>query len=481
MPTPSNPNNGEHLDHMAELQKTSPEIVASLTSLLGKERVVVEHDALVLYGQDETEDYVFPPDVVVKPETPQEISAIMRIATASGIPVTPRGGGTGLSGGALPIHGGICLSMERFDKILTIDAQNFQAEVEPGVTTQRLQEEVEKLGLFYPPDPSSRGTSHMGGNVSENAGGPRAVKYGVTRDYILAFEAVLPTGEIIRTGAGVLKNSTGYNLTQLLIGSEGTLAIITKIRVKLIPLPRLRRLVLVPFDSLESAASAVAAIFQRGITPSALEFMERSAVKAAEDKLQKNWPNGDAGAQLLIEVDGNHEDLLMEQLGTIAEVVEQFGAQDVVLADDPVKVADIWALRRSIGEAVKSISAYKEEDTVVPRAELPKLVRGVKEICGRYGITAICYGHAGDGNCHVNILKGNLTDEVWNKQLDEAIREIFHYTVSLGGTISGEHGIGYSQRGYLSIAIGETERRLMREIKKTFDPAGILNPGKILG
>ena len=465
---------------MTDYRKASPEVIQKLQSLLGPDRVLADPDALSLYGKDETEDYVFPPDVIVKPATAQEIAEIMRIATASGVPVTPRGGGTGLSGGALPIHGGICLSMERFDKILSIDPQNFQAEVEPGVTTQRLQEEVEKLGLFYPPDPSSRGTSHLGGNLSENAGGPRAVKYGVTRDYILALEAVLPSGEIIRTGAGVLKNSTGYNLTQLLVGSEGTLAVITKIRMKLIPLPHHRRLVLVPFDSLESAASAVAAIFQRGITPSALEFMERAAVKAAEAKLSKSWPNGDAGAQLLIEVDGNNEDLLMDQLGTVAEVVEQFGATDVVLADDPVKVADIWALRRSIGEAVKSISAYKEEDTVVPRAELPKLVKGVKEICGRFGITAICYGHAGDGNCHVNILKGNLTDDAWNRQLDDAIREIFRLTVELGGTISGEHGIGYSQRNYLPLAIGETERRLMAAIKKTFDPAGILNPGKIL-
>ncbi len=464
---------------MARMNADFEEVVSALTTLLSPDRVVTDKDALIQYGQDETEDYVFPPEVIVKPENASEVAGIMKLATEYGIPVTPRGGGTGLSGGALPVNGGICLSMERFNRILSIDQQNFQAEVEPGVTTQRLQEEVEKLGLFYPPDPSSRGTSHMGGNLSENAGGPRAVKYGVTKDYVLALEAVLPTGEIIRTGASVLKNSTGYNLTQLLIGSEGTLAVITKIRVKLIPLPRLRRLVLVPFESLEAAASAVAAIFQHGITPSALEFMERAAVKAAEDKLDKRWPNGEAGAQLLIEVDGNHEDVLMDQLGTIGEVVEQYGATDIVLADDPGKVADIWALRRSIGEAVKSISAYKEEDTVVPRAELPKLVHGVKEICTRYGITAICYGHAGDGNCHVNILKGTLSDDSWTRQLDEAIREIFSLTVSLGGTISGEHGIGYSQKGYLPIAIGETERRLMADIKALFDPAGILNPEKI--
>lgn len=456
------------------------EILEALAGIVGPESVVADDEALRLYGQDETEDYVFPPDVVVKPGTPGEIARVMQLASGHGIAVTPRGGGTGLSGGALAIKGGICLSMERFNRILSIDTQNCQAEVEPGVTTQRLQEAVEELGLYYPPDPSSRGTSHIGGNLAENAGGAHAVKYGVTRDYVLGLEAVLPTGEIIRTGAGVLKNSTGYNLTQLLIGSEGTLAVITKVRLRLIPLPAMRRLVLIPFDSLESAASAVAAVFQKGITPSALEFMERAAVKAAEEKLNKSWPNGDAGAQLLVEVDGNHEDELMQDLTVIAEVVEQFGARDVVLADDPVKVNDIWALRRSIGEAVKSISAYKEEDTVVPRAELPKLVRGVKEICLRHDITAICYGHAGDGNVHVNILKGTMADDAWTTRLDTAIREIFELTVSLGGTISGEHGIGYSQKGYLPIAIGEVERRLMKQIKGVFDPKGILNPGKIL-
>ncbi len=456
------------------------EIIDQLKAIVGQKHVSTDEEALHTYGQDETEDYVFPPEVIVKPGAADEIAAILKLAGAEAIPVTPRGGGTGLSGGSLAINGGICLSMERLNRILSIDTLNCQAEVEPGVTTQQLQEAVEAVGLFYPPDPSSRGTSHIGGNIAENAGGPRAVKYGVTRDYILGLEAVLPTGEIIHTGAAVLKNSTGYNLTQLMAGSEGTLAVITKVRVRLIPFPRFRRLVLVPFESLESAASAVAAIFQRGITPSALEFMERAAVKAAEEKLNKSWPNGNAGAQLLVEVDGNQEEPLMADLAVIAEVVEQFGATDVVLADDPVKVADIWALRRSIGEAVKSISAYKEEDTVVPRAELPKLVKGVKEICERYGITAICYGHAGDGNVHVNILKGTMSDDTWEHQLDTAVREIFRLTVSLGGTISGEHGIGYSQKGYLSIAVGETERRLMREIKKIFDPKGILNPGKIL-
>jgi glycolate oxidase len=460
-------------------QRITPEVIRQLEQIAGREYVSSDSESLSLHSRDETEDLSFLPDVVVKPSNTGEVSLILALANHTGIPVTPRGGGTGLSGGALPVYGGICLSMDRFNHILSIDRQNFQATVEPGVTTQRFQEELEPLGLFYPPDPSSRGTSQLGGNLAECAGGPRAVKYGVTKDYVLGLEAVLPTGEVFKTGAAVLKNVTGYNLTQLLIGSEGTLAVITKIIFRLIPLPRLREVVLVPFPSLEQAVAAVAAIFQEGITPSALEFMERAAVKAAETRLGKQWPNGDAAAQLLVEVDGNHEETIAGDIEKIAGVVERFGAADVLLADDRQKVDDVWALRRSIGESVKAISAYKEEDTVVPRANLPQLVRGVKEIAQRYGITAICYGHAGDGNVHVNILKEKMDDATWEKNLDAAVREIFHLTVSLGGTISGEHGIGYSQKPYLSIALSPVELKLMREIKRTFDPNGILNPGKI--
>jgi len=305
------------------------------------------------------------------------------------------------------------------------------------------------------------------------------VKYGVTKDYVLGIEAVLPTGEIITAGGRVLKNVSGYNLTQLIIGSEGTLAVITKIIFRLIPLPRLRKVLLVAFNSIDDAATCVAKIFQRGVTPSALEFMERSAVKAAEDRLGKKFPNGNAEAQLLIEVDGDHEEAIDKDIETIALVVEEQKPVDVLLAEDPAKVADVWALRRSMGEAVKSYSAYKEEDTVVPRGNLPQLVRGVKDICAKYGVTSICYGHAGDGNVHVNILKEGVDDEKWEKNLDKAIREIFQLTVSLGGTISGEHGIGYSQKSYLPIALSEAELRIMKEIKRTFDPNGILNPGKI--
>ena len=460
------------------MNKLTPQLIDRLANIVGSHNVYTDAEVRTLYASDETEDLQFPPDVVVKPSTAQQVSEILILAHEHVIPVTPRGGGTGLSGGTLPVYGGICLSMEKFNRIIEIDRRNFQAVVEPGVITQTFQEEVETMGLFYPPDPASRGSSHLGGNLAECAGGPRAIKYGVTKDYVLGIEAVLPTGEIVNTGGRVLKNVTGYNLTQLIVGSEGTLAVITSIIFRLIPLPKLRKVVLIAFNSLEEAAGAVVSIFQRGITPSCLEFMEQSAVKAAEDRLGKKFPNGEAAAQLLIEVDGNYEEALNRDVEVIAEVVEQHHAVDVLLAEDRQKVADVWTLRRSIGEAVKSISPYKEEDTVVPRANLPQLVRGVKEICARHGITSICYGHAGDGNVHVNILKDKLDDATWEQHIDTAIREIFQLTVSLGGTISGEHGIGYTQK-FLPIALSPAELRLMKEIKRTFDPNNILNPGKI--
>jgi glycolate oxidase len=464
---------------MTTYNKITPQIIGRLSSIVGNDNLFVDGETLENYSHDETEDLKFLPDVVIKPTTAQQISEILKLSNEYRFPVTPRGGGTGLSGGALAVHGGVCLSMEKFNKILEIDEKNFLAVVEPGVITQVFQEELEKHGLFYPPDPASRGSCLLGGNLAESSSGPRTVKYGGTKDYVLGIEAVLPTGEIINTGGKVLKNVTGYNLTQLIIGSEGTLAVITKIIFRIIPLPKLRKVLLVAFNSLEDAATAVADIFQNGITPSAIEFMEKSAVKAAEEKLDKKFPNGDAEAQLLIEVDGNYDEGLTRDIEVIAGVVEKHKAVDVLIAEERQKVEDVWALRRAIGEAVKSISAYKEEDTVVPRAKLPQLVKGVKAICGKYGITSICYGHAGDGNVHVNILKDKLDDKTWDKHIDTAIREIFHLTVSLGGTISGEHGIGYSQKSYLPIVLSETEIKLMKDIKKVFDPNNILNPGKI--
>jgi glycolate oxidase len=459
--------------------RVTPDLRDALARICGLAHVLWDSETRETYGHDETEALSFTPDVVVRPAGAGEISQILSLATLHRIAVTPRAGGTGLSGGALPVHGGIILSLERMNRILEIDTANLQAVAEAGVITQKFQEEVEKAGLFYPPDPASRGSCTLGGNLAECAGGPRAVKYGVTKDYVLGIEAVLPSGATITPGGRVLKNVSGYNLTQLIVGSEGTLAVITKIIVRLIPLPRFRRLMLVPFNSLESAVESVAGIFRAGITPSALEFMERSAVRAAEERQGKKFPRGDAEAQLFVEVDGGSQETLEEEVRAIADVLEAHGAADVLLADDPRKVEEVWALRRGIGEAVKSISPYREEDTVVPRAQLPLLVKGVKDICMRHGITSVCYGHAGDGNVHVNLLKGALQEERWKETVPHAVEEIFRLTVSLGGTISGEHGIGYTQKSYLPIALSGEEIRLMKQVKRAFDPAGILNPGKI--
>jgi glycolate oxidase len=459
--------------------KINSEITEKLRLIAGNENVITDEENLSLYSKDYTENLSFNPEIIVKPDTAEEISKIIKLANEFKIPVVPRGGGTGLSGGALAIYGGICLSMERFKRIIEIDRENYQAVAEPGVITQVFMEECEKLGLYYPPDPSSKGSSFLGGNLAECSGGPRAVKYGVTKDYVLGLEFVTPTGEIINSGARVLKNVSGYNLTQLLIGSEGTLGVITKIIFRLIPLPKIKKLMLAAFNNIEDCAKTVSKIFQAGITPSALELMENSAMQAAEKQLGKRFPNGDAAAQLLIEVDGNYEEGLNKDIEAIAEIVTENGAYDVILAEDSNRMNELWALRRCIGEAVKSISEYKEEDTVVPRSKIPRLIKGVKEISAKYGITTICYGHAGDGNVHVNILKDKLDSEMWEKNLDTAIREIFTLTVSLGGTISGEHGIGYSQKSYLPIALGSNEINLMKNIKQTLDPQNIMNPGKI--
>ncbi len=433
------------------------------------------------YGHDMTEDFQFTPDVVLKPETPEEVSAILRFCTEHQLAVTPSGARTGLSGGALPIEKGVALSMERFNRILDIDEKNLQVTTEPGVITQVLQDAVKEKGLFYPPDPASKGSCFIGGNVSENSGGPKAVKYGVTNEYVLNLEVVLPNGEIIWTGANVLKNATGYNLTQLIVGSEGTLAVITKIVLKLIPHPTHDLSLLVPFFDAEKACEAVAAIFQAGITPSAMEFMERDAILyTLPHEPESNLEVKDEhAAHLLIEVDGFDPEELMKQCERIVEVLERFETDEILFAESQAQKDQLWKLRRKVGEAVKSHSIYKEEDTVVPRYELPKLLKSVKEIGAKYGFQSVCYGHAGDGNLHINILKGELSDEFWNDGLHTAISELFEEVVALGGTISGEHGIGYVQKRYMPIAFKPIHIEIMKQIKQIFDPKGILNPGKI--
>ncbi|HVF96146.1 MAG TPA: FAD-linked oxidase C-terminal domain-containing protein, partial [Flavisolibacter sp.] len=416
-----------------------------------------------------------------KPRTPEEISIILSICNQHRIPVTPRGAGTGLSGGALPHLGGVLLSTERLNSIIQIDERNLQVTVEAGVITEVLQNAVKEKGLFYPPDPSSRGSCMIGGNIAENSGGPKAVKYGVVKDYVLNLEVVLPTGEIIWTGANVLKNATGYNLTQLMVGSEGTLGIVTKAVLRLIPLPKLDLLMLVPFKDPVDACAAVSAIFAAGYMPSAMEFMERDAIDWSMRFVDNCIVpmDDETQAHLLIEVDGNDLDVLMKEMEGISEITAAFNPGEILFAEDVQQKAELWKLRRRVGEAVKSHSVYKEEDTVVPRAELPTLLKGVKDIGRKYGFQSVCYGHAGDGNLHVNIIKGDLTDEQWNGSLKDGIIEIFELVKSLGGTISGEHGVGLVQKEYLPIVFDTVQMRLMKSIKALFDPANILNAGKI--
>lgn len=457
------------------------EQVDSLAAICGVDNVFTSEDALLSYGKDETEDLVYKPSAVVRPANSAQVSEVLRLCNAAGIAVTPRGAGTGLSGGALPVFGGVVISMEKFNRILEIDERNLQATVEPGVINEVFQDAVREKGLFYPPDPASKGSCFLGGNIAHSSGGPKAVKYGTTRDYVLNLEVVLPTGEVIMTGANVLKYSTGYNLTHLMIGSEGTLGIVTKIVFRLIPFPIHTLVMLVPFNSAEKACEAVSAVFRAGITPSGMEFMERDAIdwvmKFADDI--SVVVTDDVQAHLLIEVDGNDMDVLYKDAEKINDVVSQFGAGEVLFADTADQKNMLWKMRRKVAEAVKSNSVYKEEDTVVPRAELPALLNGVKAIGQKYGFRSVCYGHAGDGNLHVNIIKGDLSDDFWKDELPKGITEIFELCVKLGGTISGEHGIGLVQQPYIHIAIDKKRVELMQGMKKLFDPNMILNPGKI--
>jgi glycolate oxidase len=450
-------------------------------TICGSENVLTNVDEIDRYGHDETEALHFLPEVVLKPRTAEEISEILKICNRDLIPVTPRGAGTGLSGGALPHLGGVLISTERMNSILKIDERNLQVITEPGVITEVLQDSVKERGLFYPPDPSSRGSCFIGGNISENSGGPKAVKYGVVKDYVLNLEVVLPTGEIIWTGANVLKNSTGYNLTQLIVGSEGTLGIVTKIVLKLIPFPKFDLLMLVPFKSVEKASEAVSAIFRAGYTPSALELIEIDALKIVSKFVESAAVpiTDDIAAHLIIEVDGNHPDTLMMEMEAISDLLLQFDCGEIYFADDSVQKAELWKLRRRVAEAVKIDGFTIEEDTVVPRAELPALIKGVKDLGKQYGFKAVCYGHAGDGNLHIRIKKEGTENSQDDPEIIKSLRALFSLVKALGGTVSGEHGIGLIQKSFMDIVFSEKQLELMRGIKEVFDPNNILNAGKI--
>jgi glycolate oxidase len=463
------------------MQQITTEILAQIKSIVGAEYVFTDEESFEKYGSDETEKLHYSPAVVVKPRKAEEISALMQLANKHLIPVTPRGAGTGLTGGALPHLGGLVIAMERFNSILEIDERNLQVTTEPGVITEVLQNAVKEKGLFYPPDPASKGSCFIGGNISENSGGPKAVKYGVVKDYVLNLEIVLPTGEIIWTGSNVLKNATGYNLTQLIVGSEGTLGIVTKIVLRLIPHPKFDLLMLAPFDSLEKASEAVSAIFRAGITPSAMELMEIESIKLASKLCESTaiTITDNLAAHLIIEVDGNDKDVLMKDMEAIADVLTNFEVGELYFADDAQQKTELWKIRRKANEASVAAGYTIEEDTVVPRAELPKLIKGVKALAAENGFKVVSYGHAGDGNLHVRINHPLYKKSYENEVIQDILFKIFELVKSLGGTISGEHGIGLIQKSFMPVMFDPITMELMKGIKKVFDPNHILNAGKI--
>lgn len=450
--------------------------IKKLRDIVGASNLSEERQDLLCYSYDATQ-MEFIPDVVIYPADSREISAVLRLANADGVPVFPRGAGSGFSGGSLPRGGGIVLVTTRMDRILRIDTDNLIAVVEPGVVTGDLQDAVEKLGLFYPPDPASLRFSTMGGNVAECAGGPRAVKYGVTRDYVLGLEVVLPTGDIITTGGETVKGVVGYDLTRLMCGCEGTLGIITSITVRLIPLPESRKTMLAIFDSIDGAAAAVAAVIRGRIVPATLEFMDHAALKCVEREFSLGIPEA-ARAVLIIELDGERE-LLEKQAARIREVIRPLGLLEFRAAADDAEAEELWKARRLISPALRKVNPDKiNEDIVVPRSRVPDIIRRIDEIRTKYGIPIINFGHAGDGNIHVNIMIDRSVPGE-SEKAEGAVREIFRETLALGGTMSGEHGVGLSKAPYLSMELTPAQIRAMKAIKKALDPNNILNPGKI--
>lgn len=454
----------------------SQSLIKKLSRIVGKENIATAKEDLICYSYDAT-NQKFLPDAVVFPKSPAEISLILKLANQENFPVVPRGAGSGFSGGSLPVEGGVVVSLERMNKILKIDEDNLIAVVEPGVITGELQWAVEDLGLFYPPDPSSLKFCTMGGNVAECAGGPRAVKYGVTKDYVLGLEVVLPTGEIINTGVQTLKGVVGYDLTRLMVGSEGTLGIVTKIILKLLPLPEATKTMLAVFPHLEYAATTVSSIISVRIIPSALEFMDKNSISCVDDYPSMGLP-ADVEALLLIEVDGAKE-LIENQAETMKKICLDNGAREVRIAGGKREVKKLWQVRRAISPALAKLKPNKiNEDIVVPRSKIPDAIIGVREIAKKYNLINANFGHAGDGNIHVNIMI-DKSDKAEYEGAEKAVKEIFEIVLGLGGTISGEHGIGISKMPYIDMELSRPVIEVMKKIKQSLDPKGILNPGKI--
>lgn len=452
------------------------EFIATLEQVVGKEHVSCNQADLICYSYDATQKQ-FLPDVVVHPGNTEEISQIMKLANEARIPVFPRGAGSGFTGGSLPVGGGIVLVMTRLEQILEIDEENLVATVEPGVVTEQFQKAVEKVGLFYPPDPASLKFSTLGGNVAECAGGPRCVKYGVTKDFIIGLEVVTPTGDIIKTGGPTMKGVVGYDLTKLMCGSEGTLAVITKIIVKLLPKPEAKKTMLVMFDSIDGAAQAVSAIIRNKIIPTTLEFMDGRTIDCVRQSTDLEVPE-EARALLIIEVDGDRE-FLDKQANRIAEITKPLGVVETRIAATDAESEALWQIRRSVSASLRNVNPDKfNEDICVPRSKVPEMIRKIDAIADKYQVPIVNFGHAGDGNIHVNIMIDSKVPGEQEKA-DQAIEEVFKGALELGGTMSGEHGVGIMKSSYLPLELSGVAIDYMKTIKKALDPNNILNPGKI--
>ncbi|KPJ50612.1 hypothetical protein AMJ40_02290 [candidate division TA06 bacterium DG_26] len=454
-------------------KRVDEQTLKELRAIVGKDGVLVGEDELQPYAHDETPELNFPPEAAVRPQNRDEVKEIVKLAKRRRIPITPRGGGTGLSGGAVPVFGGIVISFERMNRTKEIDEANLMVVTEPGVVTGDLGEAVESCGLFYPPDPVSLDSCTLGGNIAECAGGPRAVKYGVTRDYVQGLEVVFPDGEIGKLGGKLLKDVTGYSLLDIVIGSEGTLAIVTEATLRLLPLPSQKVDLVIPFNDTSAMV--------RGIVPSTVELMEGKGLKATERFLKRDIPFSDADAQILVELDGNRSDELARLYEMVGEIALEKGALDVLVAEDKSAQEKVWEPRKNIGDALKETgNLIIRDDLVVPPSLIPALLEELKIIEEKYEVEIYCFGHMGDGNIHVDIVAGGSFREFEDHHAREKlIGDLYRVTLQLGGSITAEHGIGYVKKSWLHLGASQSQIELMKKIKLAFDPENILNPGKI--
>jgi glycolate oxidase len=454
------------------------EWIRALREAVGAEKVLDSPIDLIAYSFDGTFEQAVP-DAAVLPETTKDVAAVVKVAAKHDVPVVPRGMASGLAGGSLPTQGGIALSLTRMNRILEIDRENMTVTVEAGVVTADLEKEVSKVGLFYPPDPSSNRQSTIGGNVACNAGGPRCLKYGVTGDYVLGLTVVLSGGEILRTGGKPIKNVVGYDLTSLFVGSEGTLGIVTEALLRLVAAPKFVRTARAEFVSLDNAARAVNAVLTAGVVPATLELMDETAIACIEEVLQLGLPL-DVEAMLIVEADGSDEAAVACEIEAAARICRESGARLVSVAQNEEERERLWRARRSVSPALVRKAPNKlGEDITLPRSAIPEAVRRIKAISGRHGLPIVVFGHAGDGNLHPNVLF-DRRDPIQREQVEQIVSEIFQMALNLGGTLSGEHGIGTFKRPFMRRALGSTSLDAQRAIKRALDPQNILNPGKVL-